>query len=163
MKIGINLNSLNISSAGMSLHKKKMDLVAENLANTETTRTNGNQPYMRKTLRVSQHDISKQLMLEGQNIKELHTTNLSQYPGVKGFDPNDDGSNLHAYVVEDATPGDLVYMPSHPDSDENGYVQMPNVNVVNEMVEMISATRGFEANLTAFNASKQIAKDSLEI
>jgi flagellar basal-body rod protein FlgC len=154
---------MNTSSVGMSIHKKKMDLVAENLANTETTRMNNNQPYMRKTLRVSEKDITNQLLLEGQNIKHLKTSNLQQYEGTKGFEDNAEGNTLHSYVVEDATPGDLVFMPSHPDADENGYVQMPNVNVVTEMVDMISATRGFEANLTAFNASKQIAKDSLEI
>jgi flagellar basal-body rod protein FlgC len=59
--------------------------------------------------------------------------------------------------------GELIYMPDHPDADQNGYVKMSNVNVINEMVDMIAASRSYEANLTAFNSSKQMAKDSLDI
>ena len=64
---------------------------------------------------------------------------------------------------EDKAHGELVYMPDHPDANAEGYVELPNVNVINEMVDMIAASRSFEANLTAFNSAKQIAKDSLEI
>ena len=66
-------------------------------------------------------------------------------------------------VVEDKTEGDWVHMPEHPDANEEGYVELSNVNVINEMIDMIAATRSYEANLTAFNASKQMAKDALEI
>ena len=71
--------------------------------------------------------------------------------------------NFKAIENVDNSEGELVYMPDHPDANEEGYVNMPNVNVITEMVDMISASRSFEANLTAFNAAKQIAKDSLEI
>jgi flagellar basal-body rod protein FlgC len=70
---------------------------------------------------------------------------------------------VNAEETEDKTPFKMVYDPSHPDADNNGYVEMPNVNVVNEMVDMISATRSYEANVTAINAAKTMAKDSLEI
>jgi flagellar basal-body rod protein FlgC len=72
-------------------------------------------------------------------------------------------SDLEFKVTEDNTPGDIVYMPEHPNADENGYVQMSNINTITEMIDMIAASRSYEANLTAFNASKQMAKDSLEI
>ena len=74
-----------------------------------------------------------------------------------------DNINFNAMENVDNSEGELVYMPDHPDANEDGYVHMPNVNVITEMVDMISASRSFEANLTAFNAAKQIAKDSLEI
>ena len=76
---------------------------------------------------------------------------------------NKPDNGIQSEEVNDSTPGQLVYMPDHPDADEKGYVMMPNVNVVTEMVDMISATHSYEANLTVFNSSKQIAKDSLDI
>jgi len=71
--------------------------------------------------------------------------------------------SLEFNVNDDTTQGDIVYMPEHPDANQDGYVQLSNINTINEMVDMIAATRSYEANLTAFNSSKQMAKDSLEI
>lgn len=72
-------------------------------------------------------------------------------------------NGLEFNVNDDTTQGDIVYMPEHPDANQDGYVQLSNINTINEMVDMIAATRSYEANLTAFNSSKQMAKDSLEI
>ena len=80
----------------------------------------------------------------------------------KDFDESKE-LNLITQVSEDQKEGDLIYQPDHPDADENGYVRMPNVNIITEMVDMIAASRAYEANLTALNTSKQLAKDSLEI
>jgi flagellar basal-body rod protein FlgC len=88
---------------------------------------------------------------------------IFQLVGVEFFESEAPISGVRAEVVEDNAPERLVYNPEHPDADENGYVHMPNVNIIVEMVDMISATRAYEANATAFNASKNIAKDALEI
>ena len=89
---------------------------------------------------------------------ENHISNPAEFTEINGKDPE-----LNFNEVKDTKEGDIVYMPDHPDANEEGYVQMSNVNVITEMVDMIAATRSFEANVTALNASKQIAKDSLEI
>ncbi len=165
MKILPNFLSFRISAKGMSLQKRKMDLITENIANMDTTKTPKGVPYRRKFLTVQQKDnFRNQLIYSGQKLK-LKSNGAVYFPSalVNTNKNNDISENLTSKVVEDNSPGEMVYMPEHPDANEEGYVQMPNVNVVTEMVDMISASRSFEANLTAFDASKQIAKDSLEI
>ncbi len=165
MKIGDNFLSFQISSKGMSVQRKKMDLIAENIANTETTKMPDGLPYRRKTLQVSStqganngiQEVSNQLQLK--TTSENHfSTEMANFLGNKKVD-----YGINSKEVIDETMGQKVYMPDHPDADEKGFVQMPNVNVVTEMVDMITATRSYEANLTAFNSAKQIAKDSLDI
>ena len=79
------------------------------------------------------------------------------------FNISNSDEGMKVNELHDQSVGDIVYMPDSPDADENGYVQMSNVNIITEMVDMIAASRSYEANLTALNSSKQIAKDSLEI
>lgn len=171
--IGGNYNSFNISANGMSVQKKKMDLIAENIANTSTTRTEKGGPYKRKFLLLEQKEarnsFQANLDIEGRSIamltnnpNHIRTTPATVAKGIEKKD-GDSPAGINMNVREDQKEGDKVYMPDHPDADDDGYVVMPNVDVVTEMVEMISATRSYEANLTAFNASKQMAKDSLEI
>ena len=81
---------------------------------------------------------------------------------MQNMNPKDQ-SGMSIKVYEDDSQGELVFMPDHPDAKSNGYVQMPNVNIVTEMVDMISATRNYQANVAAFNATKTITKDALEI
>jgi len=166
MKISGNLPGFNMSAMGLSVQRKKMNIIAENIANMDTTRTEDGQPYQRKFLSVKQkagflsNDIDindSTLPLSASN--ELHISN----PKVKQLNPFESNPGLSADVQKDQKQGDVLYIPDHPDADENGYVHMANVNIVTEMVDMISATRSFEANLTALNSSKQMAKDSLEI
>jgi len=164
MKIGGNFRAFDISSSGMKLQKKKLDLIAENIANTNTTKTADGTPYKRKTLVVEQVDRFQSTLEDFNANGIMKTSNNNQFmqtPGIKGDKSKRDEINMK--VVQDTTPGDKVYMPDHPDSDKEGYLDMPNINIVTEMVDMVAATRSYEANLTAFNASKQIAKDSLEI
>lgn len=139
MNIGDNLSGFKMSAQGLSIQRKKMNLIAENIANAENTRTEGGEPYQRKFMVIS------------------NETNQS-------FASKDAKNNvLKVEVLEDDKEGEMIFMPNHPDADERGYVQMSNVNVVQEMVEMIAASRSYEANITALNASKEMAKDSLEI
>ncbi len=168
MKISGAFKAFDISAKGLALQRKKMNLIAENIANSETTRTKDNTPYKRQFLRIIQdeqstvntqaNDMQPQIRLQG--TEENHITNLQT--GFPGTNENS-GDGVDSEVELDNTEGELVYMPNHPDADENGYVQMPNVNIINEMVDMIEATRNYEANLTALNSTKQIVKDTLEI
>ncbi len=163
MKIGPKFSAFNIIAKGLRIQKKRMDLVAENIANAETTKTENGGPYKRKFLVVRQKDFRLFGNETAQNTIRLETTSKDHIPEAT---ETNSGKNEEVFSLQtqtDKTKGEMVYMPEHPDADENGYVEMPNVNIVTEMVDMIAASRGFEANVTAFNGAKQIAKDSLEI
>lgn len=163
MKIGLNFNGFNISAKGMSVQRKKMDIVAENIANIDTTKTETGKPYQKKYLVVNTDNKPVNIQLQANSI-QLKTTDPEHFRNqVELQTDNETGSTLKTKEAEDQSAGSIVYMPDHPDANEKGYVLMPNVNVITEMVDMIAASRGFESNLTAFNASKQMAKDSLEI
>jgi len=165
MKIEKIFASFNISAMGLSAQRKRMTAIAENIANVETTRTENGTPYKRKivVMRASPEG-SFQVALRNETIG-LKITDEKHFSvgGVEFFEDEAPISGVRAEIVEDDSPERLVYNPEHPDADENGYVHMPNVNIIVEMVDMISATRAYEANVTAFNASKNIAKDALEI
>lgn len=164
MEIGGNFKAFEISSVGMKLQKKKLDLIAENIANVNTTKTADGKPYKRKTLEVSEKDIFQKKIENINSNAIMKTVNDYHYPTTPGIkNKKEDNEVLNINVVKDGSPGDKVYMPDHPDANSEGYLEMPNVNIVTEMVDMIAATRSYEANLTAFNASKQMAKDALEI
>lgn len=168
MKISDNLFGLKTSAAGLSLQRKKMNVIAENIANSSITKTDDGTPYKKKYLIVSQEPkpFSNNLETANQTMK-MNTTDSSHFaitPQVSiQQDRNTNIEGLKAEVKSDDTPGDTVYMPDHPDADKDGYVHMSNVNIITEMIDMIAATRSFEANLTALNSAKQMAKDSLEI
>ncbi len=165
MKIFPRFSSFNISAFGMGIEKRKMDLIAENIANTGTTKTEEGTPYKKKFLSVTEKkSFELNLDYQGKTLdmkrsSNSHITGLNpvQTPEVEAV------RKFKTVTGEDKAPGELVYMPDHPDANAEGYVELPNVNVINEMVDMIAASRSFEANLTAFNSAKQIAKDSLEI
>jgi len=158
----------DISAKGMSIQRKRMNIIAENIANAETTRTSSGEPYKRKFLEFIQKENSaagSSLDVEGKKMR-LNISNENHIVSPSEFVIKDSkltAGGLSAEEKTDKTPGEMVYMPDHPDADEKGYVRMSNVNVVTEMVDMIAASRGYEANSTALAASKQIAKDSLDI
>jgi len=132
-----DFSAIDISASGLSAQRRRLDTIAENIANAETTRTERGGPYRRK-----------QVVFE-----ELASRELEQ--GQQGVKVRE--------VIEDSRPPHLVYRPGHPDADANGYVAMPNVSIVEEMVDMISATRSYEANATAINATKAMARKALEL
>lgn len=165
MKTNLNFG-FDISAKGMSIQRKKMNIIAENIANAETTRTAKGEPYKKKFLEVIQNEsmASSTLNMEGKMKLNVSSSNHIESPQSLNIVASNNPSGKLGYnELVDNTPGEMVYMPDHPDADDKGYVQMSNVNVVNEMVDMIAASRGYEANSTALSASKQIAKDSLEI
>lgn len=167
MKISNNFFGLRTSAAGLSIQRKRMNLISENLANTSTTRTDEGGPYKRKFLVVKQENalFAKNLEVQDQTLK----MNVSEPSHFTATPQPESGINKEASLglntteVKDTKEGESVYMPEHPDADQDGYVHMPNVNVITEMVDMIAATRSYESNLTALNSSKQMVKDALEI
>jgi flagellar basal-body rod protein FlgC len=164
MTIKPNFSSFSISSKGMSIQKQQMNVITENIANTSTTRTEDGTPYKRKYISVEFEKNNLKSAGQFDNLQAGFKSSRSNHVISNKHTSNSvDEINFTAKELTDNSEGELVYMPDHPDADEDGYVTMPNVNIVTEMVDMISASRSFEANLTAFNAAKQIAKDSLEI
>lgn len=152
----------NISSQGMALQRKKLQIVSENIANANTTKAENGLPYQRQAVvvRGRKHSAFEQQLTDEIGMLQGE----KQHIGNKQLDPLREGDSVvQSQVVRDNTPPRLVYDPGHPDADENGYVAMPNVNVVTEMVEMMTAQRGFEANTAVINAAKNMARDSLEI
>jgi flagellar basal-body rod protein FlgC len=143
--------SINTSASGLTAQRLRMDVISSNIANAETTRARLNEngewePYRRKTVSFQAENQSFQSLLRG----ALHNTNSAN--GVKVTEIN-----------EDQEPFKMVFNPNHPDSDQNGYVRMPNVDPLQEMVDLMSATRSYEANVTAMNASKDMLLKALEI
>ncbi|CUS97553.1 flagellar basal body rod protein FlgC [Candidatus Kryptobacter tengchongensis] len=165
MKIERLFASFNISAMGLSAQRKRMTVIAENIANVETTRTENGTPYRRKVVVMRSFPAQSFTSVLKNETIGLKTTNENHFSSDL-FEFTQDENIIRGVVteiVEDNSPERLVYNPEHPDADENGYVHMPNVNIIVEMVDMISATRSYEANVTAFNASKNMAKDAMEI
>lgn len=163
MKVNLNFGGFKISAGGMGVQRKKMDLIAENIANIDTTKTDKGTPYQRKYLQISNQKgeivtNAPNSTLELRQTDSQHLVSPTFSSSVYVTEPK-----IEMNEMIDDKPGAMVYMPDHPDANKDGYVVMPNVNIVTEMVDMIAATRGYEANVTAFNASKDIAKNSLEI
>lgn len=140
------LNSMNISGSALTAQRLRMDVIAENLANAETTRTANGEPYRRK------------ITVMGERQETTFSKYLSQ--STARFTGN--GVRV-TEIAEDESDFKMVYDTSHPDADENGYVRMPNVDTVKEMIDMMTATRSYEANITAINTFKSIASKGLEI
>ncbi|NWF90394.1 MAG: flagellar basal body rod protein FlgC [Ignavibacteriaceae bacterium] len=165
MKIGNNFFGFGISSDGLSVQRKKMNLIAENLANGNTVRTEDGKPINRKTLSVSQKkNVFRNFFDDLKQTIGLSTSNPNHISKPMKFEMSGKTTTgLDFKVQEDNSQGDIVYMPEHPNANKDGYVQLSNINTITEMIDMIAATRSYEANLTAFNSSKQMAKDSLEI
>lgn len=139
------LNNMDISATGLSAQRLRMNLISSNLANVNTTRTENGEPYKRKDAVFESMESSDfEVVLNDQ----IDTASK----GVKV-----------ASIVEDEKPFVEKYDPNHPDADENGYVRLPNVNIVEEMVNMISASRSFEANATAISTTKDMAMAALKI
>ncbi len=165
MKVEKLFAGLNVSAQGLSAQRKRMNAIANNIANAETTRTEDGTPYRRKMVTVESASGQPFTDTFHKTGLQLDTTNASHLsPG--GFQFRAEGNlpgSVEAAEAEDSSDFKLIHDPTHPDADENGYVKMPNVNIITEMVDMMSASRAYEANITVINAQKQMAKDSLEI
>ncbi|MCD6450043.1 MAG: flagellar basal body rod protein FlgC [Thermotogaceae bacterium] len=128
---------MNISASGMTANRLRIDVISDNIANAETTRTPEGGPYKKK-IPVFAEYIKRGL--NGNKLAGVRVVKIVQDPSYK-----------------------LVYDPTHPDADKDGYVKMPNVNVLKEMVDLINAQRAYEANVTAFNTVKSMINSALGI
>ena len=146
--------SLDISASALSAERLRMDVTAENLANAQSTRTAGGGPYRRK-------EVVLEATGDGGFAGALASARAGGGSAGSGGGP--DGGVRVSGIVEDQTPNRLVYDPSHPDANAQGYVSMPNVNPVTEMVDLISASRSYEANVTAMQTSKQMFTKTLDL
>lgn len=155
-------STFKISGQGLSVQRMRLSATANNIANVNTTKGIDGQPYRREVVVVRavpgspfEEELSNQISLS--MTSPDHTPEAA--PG--GFPQ--DYKVLQAATARDNSLPRLVFDPSHPDADAEGYVKMPNINIVTEMVEMISAQRAFEANSNAIESVKNMARDSLEI
>jgi flagellar basal-body rod protein FlgC len=159
---------LNISASGLRANRLRQNLIAANIANAETTRTAQGGPYKRQEalLRADPVEVNPRLVLSEPSMVGA-TTNGRHMPIPSDiFEVRRDriGSGVTVDgISEDQSPPRLVYDPSHPDANGEGYVAYPNVNVVQEMVELIAVTRAYEANVTAMNSGKSMMTKALEI
>lgn len=140
------IDALHISASGLTSQRLRMNVVSSNIANSHTTRTPEGGPYRRKDVVFSSQPVrnSFQDMMNSQLSDKLSEVRVVE-------------------IVEDPGPSVLKYDPQHPDADAKGFVRLPNINMITEMVNMMSATRSYEANVTAVKATKNMAQKALEI
>ena len=158
--------AFDITATGLTAERYHMDTIAENIANANTTRTADGTPYRRKVVVFETQDTQQDRRSFGHVLSEVVGTGRAQL----NHDRNIVSDDLIGYGVkipkiseDEETPMNMVYDPSHPDADENGYVTYPNVNTITEMTNLIDANRAYEANATAFQASKSMATTGLSI
>lgn len=142
-------NAINTSASGLTAQRLRMDVISENLANANTTRTADGTAYKRKIVLFQERE-------QATTFEQC----FAQATGNVGI--NGKGVRV-SRIVNDETKGALVYDPTHPDANEEGYVEQSNVNIVQEMVNLISASRSYEANVTSINTSKSMLTKTLEI
>lgn len=143
--------AFDICASGMSAQRLRSDTISQNIANVNTTRTSEGGAYKRKTVVFSEKKANA--------FNNILLSNM----GTRGGGISGTGVKVTKIVEDNETEMNMVYDPSHPDANENGYVTYPNVNVVTEMTNLIDASRAYEADVTAFNAAKAMASKGLEI
>lgn len=148
-------SAFNINATGMTAQRYRMDIISENVANANATRTQDGTPYRRKVVVFQEKSGWQQNTFSHVFARTLHSHGYTQNEGM--------GVKVAGVYRDYVTEMNKVYDPSHPDADEDGYVTGPNVNIITEMTNMIDASRAFEANSTAFNATKAMAQKGLEM
>lgn len=164
-------NAMNASSSGLTAQRMRMDIISQNIANATTTSTASGGPYQRQAVIMAPKGDA--------NFRDALDGALSQNPltqGRRSFDRvntiidesranagNPNGGVRISQITTDTTQGPMVYDPTHPHANEDGYVQMPNVNIVYEMVNMMSASRSYEANMTALSTTRAMIQRTLEM
>lgn len=144
--MGLN-QAMNISLSGLQAERVAMELIASNLANINSTRTVYGGPYRRRVAVLGEKPVSFS--------DELSRAEAKLYKGSGGVEVVE--------VVEDSSPFQKVYNPGHPDADQQGFVSLPNVNYSTEMVDLMYTSRLYEANITAFNATKKMMQDTMQL
>jgi len=145
-------STLRIGASALTAQRLRLDVIANNIANAETTRTEDGGPYQRQDV-----------VFQAKNSETSFPSFLASRSGISTYMQQGEGGVEVASIIEDDAPGERVYDPTHPDADEEGYVTYPNVNIVVEMTNMLSATRSYEASLAALDSAKTMALKALEI
>lgn len=146
------LSAMSVVGSGLTAQQLRLDVISENVTNMQTTRTENGEPYRRKMV-----------VFQSQDGRDSFRTALARAAG-RSLTPNDDVGGVRVTeIVEDQSDFKQVYDPTHPDADENGYVMMPNVELVKETVDAMAAQQAYTANVTVFNALKGMATSALEI
>jgi flagellar basal-body rod protein FlgC len=147
-------DSLNVSASALTAQRLRMDVISSNIANASTTRgalVNGKwEPYRRKMVVMEPREKAFNQVLQGEMEKQTQSQTKLQGVRVTG-------------IVADQTPFNMVYDPTHPDANAEGYVRMPNVDLSKEMVDLLASSRSYEANVTAFNTGKSMMLKALEL
>ena len=148
--------TLRIAASGLSVQRQRLEAIATNIANAETTRTADGTPYRRRMVQLTPETTTP-----GVNNPEFIGEAITR--AAEG-DETDGATGVKvSAIVEDLTEGPLVYDPGHPDADQNGYVRYPNVRVTDEMVDLMDARRVYEANATVFQSAKAMLRRSIDI
>ena len=147
--------AFDISATGMTAERYRMDIISENLANMNTTRTEDGTPYRRKVVTFQERGEKTPFHQVLDERRDRYSNKTGKYSG--------NGVKVNGVYEDTWSEMKMVYDPGHPDADENGYVLYPNVDAVTEFVNLIDASRGYEVNATAFEASKSMAQRGLSI
>jgi flagellar basal-body rod protein FlgC len=160
------LGAIKASSEGLSVQRNKMNVVAKNIANAETTETAEGGPYRRQRVMVEQ-TVAKEPFNSVLQKAKTNLTRTHEYHrggGVRRSASKIKVTGVDSEKVTDPVSSyQLVHDPTHPHADEDGYVKMPDIEIINEMVDMIAATRAYEANTVAISSAKKMVKDALDI
>ena len=144
------LSSMNVVGSGLTAQQLRLDVISENITNMNTTRTQAGGPYRRKMV-----------VLEANGEQTAFQAALARARGTADEEPM--GGVRVTEIAEDPSDFKLVYDPEHPDANAEGYVEMPNVDLIKEMADAMAANQAYSANVTAFNVLKQVAAKGLEI
>lgn len=158
-------STIAVSASGLYGQRTKMDTIAKNLANAETTRTADGTPYRRQRVVFSQTLADRVARSSNSNYRgNMRTSNSRHFSGPPGSGNTiQRGIDVNVNISPDASEFKVIYDPGHPDADDDGYVLMPNVNVITEMVDMITASRAYEANISAVQSAKEMFAKALDI
>lgn len=159
------LNAIEIASKGLSVQRAKMNIVAKNIANAETTKTDEGGPYRRQRVMVEETEVKQSFksVMKDANSR-LTKTNSRHISSKTNNNQKNELSSVDVKVVSESEDDfKIVYDPSHPHANEEGYVKMPNIEIITEMVDMMAASRAYEANTVAISSAKEMARNALEI
>lgn len=155
------LDSMSINASGLTASRLRMDIISENIANADTTSTATSEAYRRKVVvyepYTTQSSFAQRL---GKTIKVLDEPLIKDHDD--GVSVQDKGVKV-TQIIEDQTPFTVSYDPTNPNADEDGYVEISNVDTTKEVLDMMAVTRAYQANITALNAVKQMANKALEL
>ncbi len=146
------LSTLNISGSGMTAQQTRLDVIAENITNAATTRTEAGGAYRRKVV-----------VMQAQGGRDDFREAMARAQRVPNAGYTTTGGVAITNIAEDPSDFKLVYDPTHPDANEDGYVEMPNVDMVQEVADAMAASQAFNANVTVFNTIKNVIAKGLEI